>query len=709
MLSDHLPVHATHMSIVRIGWAEPPVPLPDASRHTLLDTVRFATGTLVHALVPFASLWLMRSAFRTARVLTPRPLRCLGGRVARAIAGDRRRWREAWRAAFLVHRRRTQAGIWLANLLVAGRVLAYAARRAQRGEVPAWIGIGASALRSLRLALRDDVLIVDRDARLPAITHAHTARAYAAWCALSTILDPPSLLASSSAPAIRLVARWTGRDVELAQEMLEDLAGQSYSVFELDLVVDSEATPPPVELCTRHAAFLRVAPPSDTLETAFMASRGDFVGAIDLCDRLAPHAIHELACALINDPTADVVYGDEDWLGDHGPFLPHLKGEFAPDTQRSTGYIGRPWLVRRTLLVDVGGLRVSEWGLAAEYDLMLRLMERRARFAHAPRVLYRWRVAQRPVRDDAPFLRALDAHLARTGGGTAEPGLVPATFRPRPALAVRPLVSVVIPSHDQPTRLAACLESLKKSTYARTEIVIVENGSTAPAVFDLYRALERDGRGRVVPVSLAAFNFSTLVNRGVERSLGDVVVLLNNDTEVVAPGWIEAMLEHAMRPEIGAVGARLLYPDGTVQHCGVVLGPGGLGGHLHRGQPGHSPGYARRLAAVQNLSAATAACLMVRRTTWDAVSGMDERLPVAYNDVDFCLRLRSRGLMVVVTPFAELLHHEHGTRGRVDSVAERDMDERGRELISRRWRSHLANDPYLPRDLAVAWLLCGGR
>ena len=688
----------------RIGWAQPPVEQMRVDGDARpFATARFALGVIVGTLVPFALLSMLRTGFRIGRALTPRVAQLL---ISRALMNwDGRR--VAWRTALLVRQRRSQAGVWLLWLLLGGRLIARARQRGE-GATPGWLHAWVRVrLARLRAALRADVMVVDQDARLPRVSAGLAARAYVNWGHLQLLLDPPTWQRPDVRLHVDLVARWAGdRPAELA-ELLADLAGQSYRAMSLVLVLEGDARVPD-DLVARYAGWLRIARAGTTVDDACSGGEGDLVGVVDVHDRIPRDALAELTGALAAQPTSDAVYADEDWLGPRGPFLPHLKAELAPDTQRSTGYIGRPWLVRRARFAAVGGLAETVHGHAAEYALMLRLIESGAVLAHVPRVLYRWRLDAMPPRDDEAFARALALHLDRSrGGGTVEPGLAPGLLRARPRLHTRPTVSIVVPNRDQPTRLAACLASITRhTTYAHREVVVVENNSTDPATRACYRDLERDALARVIAIDQPRFNFSVLVNAGVAASSGEVVVLLNNDTEVLQAEWIEAMLEHAMQPDVGAVGARLLYPSGTVQHAGVVLGPGGLGGHVHRGSPRVARGYARRLVAVHDVSAVTAACLMTRRSVWDALGGFDTVLGVAYNDVDYCLRARRRGLRVVQTPHAELVHHEHASRGRSLEGVERERDEREAATFRARWRASIDRDPFLPRDFAAAWLLC---
>jgi GT2 family glycosyltransferase len=427
---------------------------------------------------------------------------------------------------------------------------------------------------------------------------------------------------------------------------------------------------------------------------------------------LDPDALLEVARLLRGEPGADIIYTDEDRLAPDGRRVaPRFKPDWAYEMFLSLPYTGRLAFYRRSLVEEAGGLgpatpddgrpRGGPGGgethgvPALESDLPLRLVERGARVLHIPRVLYH----RGPGAAEAPpaaHLAAVQAHLARTGAqATAEPGMAPGTCRVRWRILGEPLVSLVIPTRDRLDLLERCVRSIEERTgYPHREIVIVDNQSREGATLAWLEAGERQGRFRVVPYP-GAFNFAAINNAGVAQAKGEHVVLLNNDTEVIAGEWLEAMLEHSQRPEVGAVGARLLYPDGTIQHAGVVLGLGGVAGHSHKHRPADEPGSLASVAIVRNYSAVTAACLMMRRGLFVELGGMNERdLAVAFNDVDLCLRIRAAGYRVVYTPYATLYHHESASRGF-------DLDGAEVAWMRRTWGPTLARDPYYNPNLTT--------
>lgn len=440
---------------------------------------------------------------------------------------------------------------------------------------------------------------------------------------------------------------------------------------------------------------------------ALALADGELVAFLDHDDRLAPGALRVMAAALTERPDAILAYSDEDKLDPAGERRdPHFKSRFNPELLLAQNYIGHLVVARANAVRDVGGLREGYEG-SQDHDLLLRLTDTAtcAQVLHVPRVLYHWREAPGSTAAAAlakPYAaaagrRAVADALRRRGipGVVTDASAVRHAYRVLPALpADTPLVSIIMPTRDGGAVLARAVESvLTRTRYPRLELVLVDNGSQTAETLDVLAQAASDPRVRVARDD-SPFNFSSLNNRAVARSRGEVVALLNDDVEVLDGDWLTEMVSLALRPEVGCVGAKLLYPDNTVQHAGVILGIGGVAGHAHKRFPAAHHGYFGRLHLVHALSAVTAACLVVRRSTYDRVGGLDEALAVAFNDVDFCLRVRATGLRNVFTPYAVLLHHESATRGS-DMAPERRMRfEREVRLMQARWRDALADDPY---------------
>ncbi|HUE96334.1 MAG TPA: glycosyltransferase, partial [Longimicrobiaceae bacterium] len=408
-------------------------------------------------------------------------------------------------------------------------------------------------------------------------------------------------------------------------------------------------------------------------------------------------------------PDADVVYSDEDKLDLAGVRCdPYFKPDWSPEHFLACMYTCHLMVVRRRLVDEIGGFRRGYEG-AQDYDLLLRLMERTLRIDHIPRILYHWRkVPQSTASAGQAKPWALDAgrlaleDYARRHGLEADvtPGPALGLYRVRRAIRGTPLVSIVIPTAGrrrevngrQVDLLAAGIRSVaRRTSWPHYEIVIVADyAGVQPTTMD---ALEGVRHRVVISEFEGPFNFSRKINLGVCRAEGEHVVLFNDDLEVIGGEWLSALLEFSQDAAIGAVGARLLYPDGRLQHVGMVLGVNGVAAHAFHQHPGSSAGYASSAVSIRNYSAVTAACLMSRRAVFDEVGGFDEAFPIDFNDVDYCLRIRRAGYRIVFTPHAELYHHESASFGA------RTQDPAGTEEMRRRWADVLDRDPYYNPNL----------
>lgn len=436
---------------------------------------------------------------------------------------------------------------------------------------------------------------------------------------------------------------------------------------------------------------------SGATQRALDLADGEFIALLDHDDELKPDALYEVVRLLNEQPDLDYIYTDEDRREQEGPLVdPFFKPDWSPDMFLCLNYVTHLSVLRTSLVREVGGFRPGFDG-AQDWDLQLRIAERTARIGHVPLPLYTWRKipgsvattsAAKPYAYEAAERALTDAIRRRKWDARVEPGYTKGYYRIRYAISNPPRVSIIIPTKDQVDVLKRCVQSIEaKTDYPNYEIVIVDNGSREATSAEFLRnfpgtVIRNDG----------PFNFSALNNDAVARTKGELVLFLNNDTEVRDKGWLAAMVEHAQRPEVGAVGARLYFPDGTVQHEGVLVGPGrGLAGHLDHG------GYYKLGDVVRNMSAVTAACMLTKRETFKSVGGFDEDLAVAYNDIDFCLKLREKGLLIVYTPYARLYHHEGRTRGKVipaDDAA----------LFRKRWNADgIYADPYYNPNLSLRY------
>ncbi len=434
-----------------------------------------------------------------------------------------------------------------------------------------------------------------------------------------------------------------------------------------------------------------VAPEGDLLALA----PEDFVALLPADARLPPQALYEVAASFAANPDADLVYTDEDRLDARGRRrAPQFKTDWSPDLLLGCEALGDLAVARRAAWERAGGIGDP----AARHDRALRLAEAipPARIRHIPAVLVHRRAPDGPGPADA---EAVARHLARRGvaGARVEANpILPGTLRVRwPVPHPAPLVSVIVPTRDRAALLARCAEGvLHRTDYENLEFLVVDNGSVAAETRALFRRLAENPRVRVLPQD-GPFNYAALNNAAAAAARGAVLVLLNNDVDVIGPDWLAELVGHVVRPEVGVVGARLLFADGRLQHGGVALGVSGVAGHTDLLAPRGAPGYGGRLALVRDVAAVTGACLAVRREVYAAVSGMDAaHLAVAYNDVDFCLRVRERGWRVLWTPFAELFHLESASRP--SDLAAAEQARYGREVayMRRRWGAALHADPF---------------
>ena len=469
-----------------------------------------------------------------------------------------------------------------------------------------------------------------------------------------------------------------------------------------DWEIVAAGTPPAAaSLPALHAPEIRVVEldvdqgPAGAYERCRALAAGEFLLLLVPGETLAPSALAKAVTLLDGSEDAPVVYADEDCIGAAGSHhTPFLRPDWSPDYLLSALYIDRAFFVRRAAVDAAGGFR-ADYDPVPEWDLLLRLSELGRPFAHVREVLFHrpgepgkaWRPAD-PALIAAGRRAVADACLRRGIAAEVEPQAVAGTYRVRRTTRLTRQVSLIVPFRDGAVLLERCVRSvLRHAGRVPLEIVLVDNGSTETETAALLRELAAEPGTRVLSAP-GRFNYSALVNRGAAAATGDVLCLLNSDVEATSSGWLEALLDAVEQPEVGAVGARLLYPDGSVQHAGMILGVLAGTGHAHRFAPRDAAGYFANMAVVREVSAVTGACLATRREVFEQTGGFDEALPVAYNDVDFCLRLQERGLRVLYTPYTELLHHEGASRGHSDSAAQ------ARTYMRRRWGARFEIDPY---------------
>lgn len=530
------------------------------------------------------------------------------------------------------------------------------------------------------------------------------------------------IAALPSAPLISVLMPVYNPSEPFLRDAIESVRNQIYDNWQLCIADDCSTLPHVAKVLHDYAAA------DDRIDVTFREQnghisrasnsalervRGDWVALLDHDDVLRPHALAEVALEIARHPDAELIYSDEDKLSETGVrFDPFFKPDFSRELFRSQNYLNHLTVHRTRSIRAVGGWRPGFEG-SQDYDLNLRIFERinAQKIRHIPKVLYHWRAAsgstalagaEKGYAYEAGY-KALVEHVARTGlnAQVEQPPGVP-FYRLRLAVPdPAPLVSLIIPTRDQADLLRTCIKSiLEKTTYAPYEIIVVDNGTSERDALAYLDELRRHPAVRVLDFD-QPFNFSAINNFAVSQARGDVVGLINNDIEVITPDWLSEMVSWAMQPDVGCVGAKLYYPDDTIQHAGIILGIGGVANHAHLNSVRNSPGYFGRAVVMNNWSAVTGACLLVRKDTYVQVGGLCEsNLPVAFNDVDFCLRVRDQGYSNVWTPYAELYHHESVSRGADNSPQKRQRFLSEVAYMESTWGEALLRDPYYSKGLS---------
>ncbi|RZT97612.1 glycosyltransferase family 2 protein [Rivibacter subsaxonicus] len=526
-------------------------------------------------------------------------------------------------------------------------------------------------------------------------------------------------------PGFSILTPTYNTDPDHLRACLDSVIAQSYPHWELCVADDASTDPQVREILAEYAARdarvrLLLRPVNghivEATNSALAMAGHEFAVLLDHDDLLPSHALHMVARALQHRPSAQLVYSDEDKLSPAGERCnPYFKPDFAPDLLYAQNYVSHLGVYRRTLLERIGGFRKGYEG-SQDYDLVLRCVAQIADPAdvlHVPQVLYHWRMAEQSTahggHNAKPYAteaarRALQDHFDALGRGVRTSVIAPGLYRQHwPIPQAEPLVSLIVPTRDGHDILRNCIESiLEKTSYRQFEILIVDNQSSCAQTLAYMEQLasEHPDRIRVLRYD-RPFNYSAINNFAARHARGEVLGLINNDVEVISPGWLGEMVGHALRPEIGCVGAMLYYPDDTIQHAGVVIGMGGVAGHAFKTQPRGSRGYFDRLLVSHNVSAVTGAVLLLRRAVFEQLGGLDEAgLTVAFNDVDLCLKAQAAGLRNLWTPWAELYHHESKSRGDDFAPAKRARFEAECALMEARWATAILHDPcYSPHHV----------
>jgi len=521
-------------------------------------------------------------------------------------------------------------------------------------------------------------------------------------------------------PLISIIMPVYNIDPKWLDIAIHTISDQWYEKWELCLADDKSTNPKTIEYLkqldnpkikiTYLEKNLNI---SGASNAALALATGDYIALMDNDDEITPDALYEMVKA-INNHNAEFIYSDEDLVTEAGLYTyPHFKPDFSPDLLMSHNYITHFTCFKKSLLDEVGYFDPEHDG-AQDFELFLRLTEQTSKIYHIQKVLYHWRMLPsstcvdsgvKPAALEAGRM-ALEKALRRRGiAGVVENTKTSHYFRVRYKILNNPLISIVIPFKDKPELLEMCINSIiEKSTYLNYEIIGISNNSENEKTFEMMHALERkDSRVKFYEYNVD-FNYSDINNHAVNTyAKGEHILLLNNDIEVIEPTWLEAMLEHSQRDTVGCVGAKLYYPNDKIQHAGVIIGLGGFAGHSHKMFNRDDKGYFNRLNAIQDLSAVTAACLMIKKSLYQEVDGLDAiKFKVAYNDVDFCLRVLEKGYYNVFTPFAELYHHESISRGYEDTPEKLARFDQEKASLFERHKEILQNgDPYYSPNLTL--------
>lgn len=511
--------------------------------------------------------------------------------------------------------------------------------------------------------------------------------------------------------------------IDLFSKTLDSVIAQVYGYWELCLADDLSSDPEVRETIEKYChADARIKAVyreenghiSKASNSALELATGTYAVLMDHDDILREDALYEMALALNKEGGADIIYSDEDKIDEWGIHSePHFKPDWCPDNLLSRNYLGHVCAFKTAQIRDVGGWRIGFEG-SQDYDLLLRYSEIYNRVVHIPEVLYHWRIhsgsaamseAVKPYAYRAAQMALSEAMQRRGMEATVDFLDSFRGYSIRFALKNKNAkVSIIIPSRNKSDLLRKCLRSIeRKSTYRNFEIIVIDNNSDQGDFFSLMKQYSRQSKTQFKCVrDDGVFNFSRLINLGRKNASGEFLVLLNNDTEVISPDWLEAMMEHVQRKEIGVAGAKLLYDNDTIQHAGVIVGLGGAAGHVLVGEDRHGPGYFNYVNMLNTYSALTGACFMVRTSVFDEVNGFDEIFTTEYNDVDFCLKVMEAGYRNLYVPHCELYHFESISRGHPHSTNE-SYKKHVREvnLFRKKWKDYVEKDPCYNPNLSL--------
>ncbi|MEA5002433.1 MAG: glycosyltransferase [Christensenella sp.] len=520
------------------------------------------------------------------------------------------------------------------------------------------------------------------------------------------------------APKVSIIVPLYNTPEHFFREMIDSVVGQTYPNWELCLADGSTEANDLKNIVTSYNDDRIVYKRLETNEgisgnsnRAIAMATGEYVALLDHDDTLMPQALYENISLINKDRDYEFIYSDEDKITEDGSrrFDPFFKPDFAPNMFLAFNYITHFVVMKKSLLDEIGYFN-AQFNGAQDYDLFLRATEKAKKVGHIGDILYHWRISETSTAfssDTKSYTveagkKALEAAFVRRGLSNAHVACntldnyyITSYDIPAP----HPLVSIIIPNKDEPATLKKCIDSiLLRSTYDNYEILVVENNSTGQEIFSYYEKLKQQQNIRIITWD-GIFNYAAINNFAAQQAKGELLLFLNNDVSIISPDWLEQMVMHAVRSEIGAVGAKLYYPDDTIQHAGVVLKIGAVAGHSHKHLDRWDVGSFGRMTFVQDVAGVTAACLMVRKNVFEEAGGFDEQFVVAFNDVDLCLKIREAGYINLFTPFAELYHYESKTRGYEETPEKIKRFEGEQKKWLAKWDKKYPYDPLYSKNL----------
>ncbi|MBO4293602.1 MAG: glycosyltransferase [Clostridia bacterium] len=519
-------------------------------------------------------------------------------------------------------------------------------------------------------------------------------------------------------PKISIVVPLYNTPEKYFEELIESVNSQTYSNWELCF---ADGSPKKIDYIDKGILKLgekvkykllneNKGISGNTNEALKMAT-GDYIALLDHDDIIPKFALFEIVKVINENPNADFIYTDDDKILEEKDrrISPHFKQDFAIDTLRSYNYICHFSIIKKELMDKLGGFN-SDFDGSQDYDLILRAVENANQIVHIPKILYHWRINPNSVASGAqakPYAyvaakKAILAHLERQGieNAKVEDSKIMGLYKVTYPVINNPKISIIILNKNHKKDLKRCVKSIvEKTSYNNYEIIIVENNSSEKNIFKYYNKIKSE-KIRVETYNLEKFNYSKLNNYGVSKAKGDYYVFLNNDTKIISPDWLETIISNCQRKEVGAIGAKLIYKNKRIQHAGVVLNLTGTAGHVNWNEKSNKPGYFGRIMIQQNVSCVTGALLGISKTNFEQVGGFDESFPIAYNDVDLCLKLLDNNKLIIYNPYIEAYHFESKTRGYEDTKEKQERLRQEENKIKEKWKNYFANvDKYYSPNL----------